>query len=222
MQPSNSSLALALALIVTTPASARKEKRADEAYAPTLAQPTVVTATANGAIIRAEYYQPLTAGTRAGMVGDVLIITLVERMTATKSTSSSTDRGGDFGLTLPSTGPFSLAKPSDVAMGGKQAFKGKGEASQSNTLSGEISVTVAAVYPNGTMLVRGEKQLTLNRGDERIQISGLVRLSDITADNRVFSTQIADARIRYTGKGEVARASKQGWLQRLFSKVSPF
>src|SRR3546814_3731039 len=53
---------------------------------------------------------------------------------------------------------------------GGQQFKGKGEASQSNALSGEVSVTVAAVYPNGTMLVKGEKFLTLNRGDERVQI----------------------------------------------------
>jgi flagellar L-ring protein precursor FlgH len=44
----------------------------------------------------------------------------------------------------------------------------------------------------------------------------------VTADNRVLSTRVADARITYTGKGEIARASRQGWLQRFFSVVSPF
>src|SRR3546814_3810884 len=102
-------------------------------------------------------------------------------------------------------------------MGGGSDVKGKGEASQSNQLAGEISVTIAEVYPNGTMLVRGEKLLTLNRGDERVQISGLVRAIDIGPDNRIASTRVADARIRYVGKGDIARASRQGWLSRFFS-----
>ena len=107
-------------------------------------------------------------------------------------------------------------------MGGSQDFTGGGEAEQSNALSGEITVTIAQVFPNGTMLVRGEKQLTLNRGDEFIQISGLVRQSDVGPDNRIASTRVADAKITYTGKGEFARSSKQGWLQRFFSRISPF
>jgi flagellar L-ring protein FlgH len=57
---------------------------------------------------------------------------------------------------------------------------------------------------------------------ERIQISGIVRISDISNDNRISSTRVADAKIAYIGKGEIARASRQGWLQRFFSKVSPF
>jgi flagellar L-ring protein precursor FlgH len=72
------------------------------------------------------------------------------------------------------------------------------------------------------MLIRGEKALTLNRGDEHVQLSGIVRAADIGPDNRISSTRIADARISYTGKGEIARASRQGWLQRFFSMVSPF
>src|SRR3546814_14308382 len=107
-------------------------------------------------------------------------------------------------------------------MGGGSDFKGKGEASQSNRLAGEISVTIAEVYPNGTMLVRGEKLLTLNRGDERVQISGLIRAIDIAPDNRIASTRVADARIRYADKGAIAPASRQGWLSRFFSTLTPF
>ena len=84
------------------------------------------------------------------------------------------------------------------------------------------AVTVADVLPNGAMLVRGEKLVTLNRGDEYVQISGLIRWEDITADNRVPSTRVADARITYSGTGEIARASRQGWLGRIFSVVAPF
>lgn len=191
-------------------------------YTPTPALATV-TSHANGAIFQAaSAYAPLTSGARASMVGDVLTIALVERTAATKSTSQTTDRNGSIGLTPPATGLFNLFSPGDVSTSGTNAFKGQGQTAQSNALSGEISVTIAAVYPNGTMLVRGQKSITLNRGDEYVQVSGIIREADIGSDNRVLSTRIADARITYTGKGEMARASQQGWLQRFFSKVSPF
>ena len=203
------------------PAMARSKKKDPSAFAVAL-PPTGSVRVANGAIFQSETYVALTTGSRASVIGDVLTVVLVENFNASKSNSATSSRTGDVGLTPPTTGPLNLIKPSDVKASGNQSFKGKGEASQSNALSGEISVTVAAVYPNGTMLVRGEKLLTLNRGDEHVQLSGLVRVSDITSDNKVLSSRVADARIRYIGKGEVARASKQGWLQRFFSKVSPF
>src|SRR3546814_5960660 len=72
------------------------------------------------------------------MVGDILTIALVERTQASKSNSATTDRAGKIGLSPPATGPLSLFSSSDVNMGGDQDFKGKGEAEQSNRLSGEI------------------------------------------------------------------------------------
>jgi flagellar L-ring protein precursor FlgH len=205
-----------------TAAQAKKEKIAPDAFSVTLPEALPpAPPPANGSIFQGGYV-PLTSGARAGQVGDILTIQLVERTMAAKSNSAGTTRDGNIGLTPPSTGPLSLFDPSDVAMGGGSQFKGKGEATQSNTLSGEVTVTVAAVYPNGTMLVKGEKLLTLNRGDERVQIAGIVRSADIGPDNRVLSTRVANAHIRYVGKGEIARASQQGWLQRFFSIISPF
>lgn len=215
-------LLMALAIGILMPSIAiAKPRPAPEAFAPTAPLPAAEPA-ANGAIFQGDAYAPLTSGTRAAMVGDIVTIQLVERLSASKSNSASTGRNGSVGITPPATGPLDLFSASDVNMGGDQSFKGKGEAAQTSNLSGEISVTIAAVYPNGTMLVKGEKLLTLNRGDEKVQISGLIRAADISADNRVASTRVADARITYTGKGEIARASKQGWLQRFFSRVSPF
>ncbi|MHA6767995.1 flagellar basal body L-ring protein FlgH [Sphingobium ummariense] len=218
-------LALALIAFAASPAIAGKKKRdiEREYYAPTVMAQSPVPQ-ANGSIFQASMgYTPLTSGARATSVGDIITIVLVERTQATKSNSADTSRNGNLGLTPPSTGPLSkLFSASDVAMGGQNTFTGKGGATQSNALSGEITVTVAAVYPNGTMMVKGEKALTLNRGDEFIQISGLVRQADISPDNRIASTRVADAKIIYTGKGEIARASRQGWLQRFFSMISPF
>src|SRR5207244_4161713 len=84
----------------------------------------------------------------------------------------------------PTPPPLSLLPSSDVAMGGNHAFQGRGQTAQANSLTGEITVTVEEVLPNGTMRVRGEKQLRINRGNEAIRVSGIVRQGDLTADNR--------------------------------------
>ena len=208
-------------LAVPMTAHATKGKEPGPDFGPTLPISPAHTS-ANGAIFQANRYSALTSGARASRVGDILTISLVERTSATKSNSATTGRTGNIGLSPPVSGPLSLIGAGDVNMGGDQSFKGKGESAQSNALNGELSVTVAAVYPNGNMLVQGEKFLTLNRGDENVQFFGIVRSADISMDNRVLSTRVAAARIRYTGKGEIARASQQGWLQRFFTKISPF
>ncbi|QTD56498.1 flagellar basal body L-ring protein FlgH [Parasphingorhabdus cellanae] len=192
-------------------------------FSPTIAPLMATTTPGNGAIFQAANgYAALTSGARASRIGDVLTIQLVERTSAIKSNSAAMDRGGEFGLTPPTTGPLSFFESSDVNMGADQSFSGSGRAAQANSLSGEISVTIAEIYPNGTMKVKGEKLLNLNRGEEYIQMTGIVRAADISADNRILSSRVADARIAYSGSGEIARASKQGWLQKFFSAISPF
>jgi flagellar L-ring protein precursor FlgH len=189
------------------------------------AQPAPVAppAIANGSIFQADAgYAALYEGSRARRVGDPLTIVLVERTAASKSASSNLDSGGGLSITPPTTGIASLFKQTDASASTTRNFKGTGATDQANSLTGEVSVTVAQVFPNGTMLVQGQKRVTLNRGDEFVQIRGLIRVADIDADNRVASTRVADAQIAYTGKGDVARASRQGWLGRFFSVVSPF
>jgi flagellar L-ring protein precursor FlgH len=219
--------ALVAAAFAPTPADARlfggKRKGSDPyvATAPLPPRPSPMPAT--GAIFQAnDGYAALYEGTRARRVGDPLTIVLTERTAASKSANSQLDSKGGFGITPPSSGPLSLFRPSDVGVSGNRNFNGGGTADQANSLSGEVSVTVAQVFPNGTMLVQGQKRVTLNRGDEFVRIRGLVRTADVDAYNRVPSTRVADAEISYTGKGDVARASRQGWLSRFFSVVSPF
>ncbi|MDB5712054.1 MAG: flagellar biosynthesis protein FlgH [Sphingomonas bacterium] len=186
-------------------------------------EPTPPPPPANGSIFQIEAgYAALYEGSRARRVGDPLTIVLVERTAASKSATSTLDSVGGLSITPPSTGLLSLFKPTDASASTTRNFKGSGATDQANSLTGEVSVTVAKVFPNGTMLVQGQKRVTLNRGDEFVQIRGLVRTADIDADNRVLSTRVADAQIAYTGKGDVARASRQGWLGRFFSMVSPF
>ncbi len=199
------------------------KKKPKEDFSATLAPQAPAARPANGGIFQAEDgYAALYEGQRARRLGDPLTIVLVEKTTASKSAGTKLDSAGGFGLTPPTTGALSLFKDTDASVSGKRNFAGTGAADQANALSGEVSVTVAAVYPNGTMLVQGQKRVTLNRGDEFVQIKGIVRVADIDQNNRVPSTRVADARIAYTGKGDVARASRQGWLSRFFSVISPF
>ena len=106
---------------------------------------------------------------------------------------------------------------------GSRATKGDSKAGQGNSLTGSITVTVADVLPNGIIAVRGEKWMTLNTGDELVRIAGLVRADDISTDNTVSSTRVADARITYSGTGSFADASQPGWFDRFFlSPLFPF
>lgn len=216
-------VAAALGLPQPAHAHARQPKPAKVSpYAPTMPA-TLPPPPADGAIFHASYgYAPLTSGARASMVGDLVTIVLVEKTAAQKSNTASTDRTGNVGLTPPGTGPLSFFKSTDASAGANGTFAGKGAAAQSNALTGNVTVTIQQVLPNGNLLVRGEKHLTLNRGDEFVQISGIIRPVDIDGYDQVLSTRVADADITYSGKGEIARASSQGWLGRFFSRVSPF
>jgi len=177
---------------------------------------------ANGAIFSTYAgYSPLHYGQRAARVGDLVTVVLTERTQSAKDTSASSDRDGSFDITPPSLGPFSF-DPGNLNSGSSASFSGSGDASQTNSLSGTITVTISEVLPNGIARVRGEKLMNLSQGEEWIQLAGLVRLNDIDADNRIASTRIADARISYSGNGHFQRASRPGWLARFFNMVSPF
>ena len=213
---------LALALLATASSAAMAGKPKPDYSAALPAAPAPEATPANGAIFNAGLgYAALHEGQRARRVGDPLTISLVERTSTSKSAGSDAKRNGGFSLLPPSVGPFSF-DPNVLNSSGQSSFKGGGSASQTSTLAGEISVTIAEVRPNGTALVRGEKRLFLSQGEEWIQFSGIVRLIDISPDNRIASSRVADARIHYSGKGAIQRASREGWLSRFFNMISPF
>ncbi|MEQ1688975.1 MAG: flagellar basal body L-ring protein FlgH, partial [Sphingopyxis sp.] len=121
------------------------------------APPVAVSPPSPGAIFQASAGNiPLTSGLRAGAVGDVVTILLVERTQGNVTNSSGTDRDSSLGLTPPTTGILSILRPTDVAMGGNSTFAGRGTSAQSHNLSGEISVTVTQVLANGSLVISGE------------------------------------------------------------------
>jgi flagellar L-ring protein precursor FlgH len=175
-------------------------------------------------------YQPATALTlfddvKARRIGDTLTIRLAERMQASKSAStdatkeSTVDTGNPviFGDTITRNGEEILNNAWETT----QEFEGQGSSSQSNQLDGNVTVTVADVLPNGNLYVRGEKWLTLNQGEEFVQVAGIVRPTDISPDNSVPSFKVADARISYGGNGIIPDANRAGLLSRFFMKLWP-
>ncbi len=96
---------------------------------------------------------------------------------------------------------------------------GSTSADQSNSISGSISVEVIDVMANGNLMIRGEKWLTLNTGDEYIRLSGTIRPDDISPENTIASTRISNARIQYSGTGDRQDTQDQGWLARFFNVV---
>ena len=175
-----------------------------------------------GAIFQpAQGYANLVTGNRARALGDMVTIILVEATSTTKSTQGSTAREGSFGITPPTSGPLDFLNPDALKAAAEGSFTGGGNASQQSRLNGAVAVTIAAIYPNGTAEVIGEKQMMFSQGDEWVQFAGRIRLVDIDGDNRLASSQVANARIIYSGKGAVQQASRPGWLSRFFNLISP-
>ncbi|QEW07747.1 flagellar basal body L-ring protein FlgH [Nitrincola iocasae] len=180
----------------------------------------------NGAIYHASTSRDIYSDGRAHRVGDIITINLSETTQSSKQSSTSIDKSTDINLPVPNVmgQPLTIGgRELSAGVSGETEFEGDSSSKMSNQLSGNITVTVQEIYPNGVMLVRGEKWLTLNQGDEYIRISGLVRPQDITADNSLDSTRLADARITYSGTGATADANVMGWLGRFFiSALMPF
>jgi flagellar L-ring protein FlgH len=149
-------------------------------------------------------------------------VMLVEDLDSSKSTSATTGRDGSAGIDPPTAGLLGFLNPDALNASAESSFNGRGNASQRSTLTGSITVTISEVRPNGTALVVGERRMQLSQGDEWVQLAGIMRLADVSAENRVLSTQIADAQIIYGGNGAIQQASRPGWLSRFFNMVSPF
>ena len=174
----------------------------------------------DGAIYKAGFEQSLYEDPRAHRVGDTLTIILQERTNASKKASTSTKKEAQIDLQAPTVfGAPVKFNGNDIlsaSASAKRDFGGEGDSTQSNSLTGSITVTVAEVLPNGNLIVQGEKLLTLNQGSEHVRISGIVRRVDIRPDNTVYSSQVGNARIVYGGQGVLAEANGKGWMQRVF------
>jgi flagellar L-ring protein precursor FlgH len=169
-------------------------------------------------------YRPLFEDRRARNVGDTLTVTLDEKTTANKKSSASASKASTLSSKIIAGDKVPLVDNwaglnLDTKSG--NTYAGKGNSSATNDFSGTITVTVVEVYPNGNLMVAGEKRLAVSDEEEVIRFSGVVNPTDLNA-NTVSSTFVADARIEYRGRGAADDAQTPGLLTRAALKFWPF
>ncbi|MES9898678.1 MAG: flagellar basal body L-ring protein FlgH [Sedimenticola sp.] len=226
-----------LALAAVALAGCNSVPKRDPAYAPVRPVVAPPTPQGNGAIYQAGYEHSWFENTRARRVGDMLTIKLVEQTNASKKAATNVDKTNATTITNPtilgSTPQFDtpsvlpLASNSNNTLGfslaSSNAFAGSGDSSQSNNLSGDLTVTVVELLANDYLVVRGEKRIGINQGNEYVKVSGIVRPADIDSTNTVLSTKLADPTFVYVGDGAVADSNSIGWLAKFFvSALFPF
>ena len=186
--------------------------------------PRELVAVANGSIYQAASSRPLFEDRRARFVGDTITVKITENASASKKASNKLDRSGSQKASVKSFAglPLKGLGGLDMEMGSDTSFSGKGEAANNALFTGNLTVTVIDVMPNGNLLVSGEKQIAIGEEQEFIRLSGVVNPSFINSANIVESAKIADARIEYKTSGQVAEGQVMGWLARFFLSVLPF
>lgn len=188
----------------------------DPFYAPVQPSHIAPPPASNGSLYQQNYSMTLYGDRKAYRVGDVITVILTETTSSKKSTKSSLSKSSEVEVLNPT---IMGQQPIDLTTGieNDTSFSGKGSTGQSNSLEGSITVTVHQIYPNGLMLVKGEKWLNLTNGSEVIRVSGLLRPDDVSPENTAMSTKLADARLTYSGTGDLADTTRQGWLTRFFN-----
>lgn len=173
----------------------------------------------------------LFSDNKARYVNDIVTIVIDEQSSGQNqaSTNTSKDTKTNSGISALLGMETSITKSNanmggSIAVGGTStnSLKGSGDTSRGGKLQARLTARVVRVLENGNLLIEGRRQLTLNAEDEFIVITGVIRTADISSENAVSSSNIADARILYTGSGVLADKQHPGWLTRALDWGWPF
>jgi len=177
-------------------------------------------------------YQPGTAWLlhedfKARRVGDMVTVMLEEKTDAKKAAETGTSKATSTAIADPTLfGDTTTLHGKAILNNNFQSdnsFDGKGDSSQSNSLTGSVTVMVVDVLANGNLVVRGEKWININQGEEYIRFRGIIRSIDIKPDNTISSNRVANVQIQYSGDSTLADANSMGWLAKFFnSPLMPF
>ncbi|GEM76841.1 flagellar basal body L-ring protein FlgH [Vibrio sagamiensis] len=193
----------------------------DPAWAPIHpSQKTEHYAAETGSLFSTEHISDLYDDSKPRGVGDIITVTLDETTSATKSANADLSKSNDSTMEPLAVGgqEMKLGKYNfSYDLNSKNTFAGDSSAKQSNSISGYISVEVVEVLANGNLVIRGEKWMTLNTGDEYIRLSGTIRPDDISFDNTIASNRVSNARIQYSGTGMTQDTQQPGFLARFFN-----
>jgi flagellar L-ring protein precursor FlgH len=152
---------------------------------------------------------------KATRIGDAVTILVVETSSASNDAQTSASR--ESNLSLSGSGKTGNSTLPDLSLGLStgNSFKGEGATSTHGSLRAQLSARVDSVLPNGNLVINGNRTIIVNGEEQTIKITGVVRPSDIQADNSIYSYNISDARIAFEGSGIVSRAQGPGWITKL-------
>ncbi len=194
-------------------------------YEPALAEPP---RPANGSLYTdSAPNRSLLIDFKATGIGDLLFIDVIEASAASVSSNAkrSRDSGTLAGLTSVAAAiPLPGATVTAGVLGdlGKRKYEGKGETGRKSSLNARVTARVTEILPNGDFRIEAQKMVKINKEDELLTLSGIVRRRDVSADNAVPTTMVGDLRVHLNGKGVASADNAPGWLFRLFEKISPF
>jgi flagellar L-ring protein precursor FlgH len=154
------------------------------------------------------------ADKRAAKVGDIVTVIIVE--TATSSLSASTDTSKDTSLSTDAgVGPILKNIPA-LSYGDSDSTSASGSTSRTSTFTTTMTATVTKIDQNGNLEIEGSRFVQTNTEKEEVKLKGTVRPEDVTVDNTVLSTCIADAKITHVGNGPIGSRQKEGIISRIF------
>jgi flagellar L-ring protein precursor FlgH len=151
---------------------------------------------------------------KARAVGDVLTIVINETSSASRSGNSSNAKAGSTSMTA---GTGLLTFVDDLSASSKDSFSSEGKINNTNKVTGRITVQVTAVKPNGNLVIAGTQTIKQNNEEQKITITGEVRPEDVSVDNTVWSSSVANAQLKIDGKGPINSKQRQGILTQLFN-----
>lgn len=173
----------------------------------------------NGTIYQAGYESRLFTDKVAFRIGDILTVKLEESTNGQYKANTKTSKTAT--LTYPAPTFFGQALPGlDSATDTQQNFQGKGNSDQSNKLTGTITVTVTQLLSNSNLVIQGESWVTIDQGQEYVQLTGMVRPEDIGPNNIVSSQRVANAKITYGARGQAGYATSGGLITKLFNRFA--
>ena len=179
---------------------------------------------ANGSLFQSVSYRPAFEDPRARTIGDTITIQIVENVTASQVSKSTSNRTTSMDAGVSAAPLVSAMDIANLKVGAasNNDFSGKGGTESANTFAGTITATVVEVLANGHMVVTGEKQIGVNQNVDVLRFSGTVDPKTVQPGNVVSSNKVANARMESRGRGAQAEAQTVGLLTRFFLSFLPF
>ena len=189
-----------------------------------------------GSLFAASEQDTLFSDSRARRVGDIVVVKLVENTkaqnkaetTANKNGSNDYQVGALFGqgsngfIPCLGVGPTAKVGAPALTTSSVSDLSATGKTKRENYVTTSLATRVLRVLPGGLLQIEGAREIRVNEETEYMVVRGMVRTKDVSADNSVLSTQIADASIEYYGRGVLADTQKPGWFTRLMDNIWPF